>query len=330
MDLHEDDRDYDIYTELMSDDPVVEAKYRDIERFIQPGLIVDDGCGDGALLCRIAEDEPDSALVGVDLSGEMLERAEQRITLDSHNDVVIGLEQHDMTEAVPRFGRADTIISSSTTHELWSYGDGDEALKEYYTAKHMELERGGRFIIRDVVAPEDPDERVYVWLNPDDGRNENILATFDDQEARQDHLDGLSTRARFHRFCHEFSGRMYGDDPARPVEAVVDDVVVWGGKTLYGMAKRDAAEYLLTKDYTDNWVNEMRESFTHWTAADHASMLERSCFDVIHAESYTSDWIRKNRLDGTVELYEQTADGFEPIGYPPTNTVVVGEKEVKG
>lgn len=329
MDLHEDDRDYDVYTDLMSDDPVVEAKYKDIEPFIQPGIIVDDGCGDGALLCRIAEDEPDSALVGVDLSAEMLERAEERIALERHADVVMALEQHDMTRAVPRFGRADTVISSSTTHELWSYDDGDGALKEYYRAKHMELERGGRFIVRDVVAPDDPEETVYLWLNGEDGGNEDILATFESAEERKEHLDSLSTRARFHRFCHDFSGRTYGGDPARPVEAVVDAVVEHEGRMLYGMAKRDAAEYLLTKDYTDNWNNEMRESFTHWTAQDHAAVLEEACFDVIHAESYTSDWIREHRFEGAAELYERTGDGFKPVDYPPTNTVVVGEKEVK-
>ncbi len=319
MELDADDRDYDVYTELMSDDPVVEAKYQDIERFLRPGLIVDDGCGDGALLCRIAEDHPDSALVGVDLSGEMLDRAEHRIRLQGHQDAVIGLEQHDMTRAVPRFGRADTIISSSTTHELWSYGDGDEELVDYYRAKCAELEQGGRFIIRDVIAPNSPDEDIHLWLDADDGSNDDIYAVFDDPDERTAHLDGLSTRARFHRFNRDVTGR----DVAGKQDHTCHD-----GRMLYRMARRDAAEYLLTKDYTDNWDSEMQESFTHWTVDDHVAALEAACFDIVHANAYTSDWIRDNRFDGTAALYADAGDGLARTDYPPTNAVIVAEKRI--
>lgn len=331
MDLDNAERDFDVYTDLMSDDPVVEAKYEDISPYIHPGLIIDDGCGDGALLARIAHSQafPDSYFIGVDLSSEMLERAEERREMAGAADAIIAFQQHDMTAAVPRLGRADTIISSSTTHELWSYGEGDVELRDYYGAKCMELEDGGRFIIRDVIGPDRPDDPVDLWLSPA-GADSDIYASFAGPAARAEHLDELSPRARFRRFCRDFHGRPYGDDTADAFEEVVDAVVEREGKTLYRMARRDAAEYLLTKDYTDNWSEEMQESFTHWSVDDHVDALTTHCFDIVDAYSYTSDWIRENRFVGEAALCAPTDEGLDPVNYPPTNAVIAAEKRVKG
>lgn len=319
MELANETRDYDVYTDLMSDDPVVDVKYDDIRRHIRPGLVVDDGCGDAALLERVAEDYPDIALIGVDLSEEMLDRARARAHLGGFDDAVVQFLQVDMTRTVPRIGRADTVISSSTCHELWSYGDGDAILDQYFDAKWHELANRGRFIIRDVVGPVDPDRDIYLWLNSDDGDNTGIYRAFDDDAAQTDHLDRLSTDARYHRFAADFAGRDFTG---------VTDTIRHDGKELYRMPARDAAEYLLTKDYTDNWESEMQESFTHWAAADFADALTDTGFAVIHEETYTSPWIEEHRFDGTAAVYEETDDGLQQVDYPPTNIVIVGEKVV--
>lgn len=303
MDIETDSRDYDLYTDLMSDDPVVEQKFDDIKEFIRPGMIVDDGCGDGALLGRIAELYPDTVLIGADLSGEMIERTEERARIDGFDDSLITTHQFDITESISRFGPASTIISSSTCHEIWSYGDEDD-LENYLWVKHHELEDGGRMIIRDVIGPENPEKDVGLWLDPENGEE-------------GDGLDSLSTRDRFHRFEEDFEGRSFTGAKSR---------IEYDGKELLVMEARDAAEYLLTKDYTGNWDSEMRESFTHWSQSDYEEVLEDIGFEVIHSETYTNQWIEENRLQDEAELYE-IEDGEIIAGkYPPTNIVVVGEK----
>lgn len=319
MDVVDDGRDYDVYTDLMSDDPVVDVKYDDIREHIRPGIVVDDGCGDAALLEQVTTDYPDIALIGVDLSKEMLDRARERAALGGFDDAVISFQQIDMTEAVSRIGRVDTVISSSTCHELWSYGCGDDELRDYFEVKWHELESKGRFIIRDVIGPDRPDRDVYLWLNPDDGSNDDPYRTFEDDGAQTTYLDQLSTRARYHRFEDEFEGR--------PFTGVMEKIE-HDDQDLYRMAARDAAEFLLTKDYTDNWDSEMQESFTHWTIDDYEEALQDAGFDVIHAEAYTSSWIKEHRFQDAAAVYKEQGGELESVPYPPTNAVIVGEKSV--
>lgn len=317
MDIGDNNRDYDVYTDLMSDDPVVEQKFNDIKNFIRPGIVADDGCGDGALLSRVSELYPDTVLIGADLSEEMIERTEERSRIENFQDSLITTHQIDITESISRFGPSDTIISSSTFHEIWSYGDKDEELENYLWNKHHELSEGGRLIIRDVVGPEDTERNIGVWLDSENGTNTDIHASFDEDSGQTEHLDSLSTRARFHRFEEDFEGREYTG---------VKDIQNYDGKELLVMEAADAAEYLLTKDYTENWDSEMSESFTHWSQMDFETALEKVGFDVIHSETYTNSWIEENRFEEEAEMYEIEGEDFVESEYPPTNIVLVGEK----
>lgn len=318
MDIGDNNRDYDVYTDLMSDDPVVDQKFNDIKEFIRPGIIVDDGCGDGALLSRISDLFPDVTLIGADLSEEMIERTKYRAEKENFNDALITAHQFDITESISRFGGpADTIISSSTGHEMWSYGDGDPEIENYLWCKYHELGDGGRMIIRDVIGPENPERDIGLWLNDENGSNTDIHATFEEDQEQTEHLDALSTRARLKRFEEDFAGREYTG---------VKDVVEYDGKELLVMEAGDAAEYLLTKDYTNNWDSEMSESFAHWSKNDYENVLEKVGFEIEHSETYTSEWIEENRFEGEAEMYEIDEEGFSEAEYPPTNIVVVGEK----
>ena len=68
-------RNYSTYTRDMAG--AIDLKYDEIRPFLRPGKIVDEGCADDALLQRVAHDFPDSDLIGVDLSAEMLARAHE-------------------------------------------------------------------------------------------------------------------------------------------------------------------------------------------------------------------------------------------------------------
>jgi hypothetical protein len=51
-----DSRDYASYAYLMGNSEIITLKYQDIQQAIVPGKIVDEGCGDGALLVPIGQE----------------------------------------------------------------------------------------------------------------------------------------------------------------------------------------------------------------------------------------------------------------------------------
>jgi monothiol glutaredoxin len=65
-------RDFASYGAQM--DASLQQKLADLVPSIRPGCIVDKGCGTGKLVAALAERFPASAVVGVDLSAEMLRR----------------------------------------------------------------------------------------------------------------------------------------------------------------------------------------------------------------------------------------------------------------
>jgi SAM-dependent methyltransferase len=308
-------RDYDVYTDLMSDDGVVDVKYDDIEPFIREGTIVGDGCGDGALLERLAERYTDSDVCCVELSNEMAERFRQRKRRNDSREDEVELRQQSVLEDAG-LDRVDTVIASSLCHELWSYYEGDATLAEYFAAKHDQLDPGGRLVVRDVIGP-DREGEILAWFNCHDGVEEDIYQTFDDDEERKEHLDDLSTDARFRRFLEDFEGR--GLESASVTEVERD------GMQLYRMDADVFSEYVLTKDYTDNWENEMRESFAFWSADRYEEALEGAGFEVDHSRTYTNPWIAENRFDGKVARYS-VGDGLERESHPPTNIVIAATK----
>ena len=117
-------RNYSTYTRDMAG--AIDLKYDEIQPFLRPGKIVDEGCADGALLERVAQDFPDSDLIGVDLSAEMLARAHEAQRAGAFGGAFVFFKQQNLMTPVSdaQADRADTIICNSTLHELWSYGAG--------------------------------------------------------------------------------------------------------------------------------------------------------------------------------------------------------------
>ncbi len=44
---------------------------------------------------------------------------------------------------------------------------------------------------------------------------------------------------------------------------------------------------------------------------------------------YSNPWIVENRFKGKVELFRKTESGIEPVPYPVTNMVLVGQKPLE-
>ncbi len=302
-------RDYSTYTRAMTG--AIDFKYADIKEFLRPGKIVDEGCADGALLERIAHDFPDSDLIGVDLSAEMLARAGEAKRAGAFGGAFVFFAQQNLMSPVsPAQERSvDTVICNSTLHELWSYGQKAETVRAYLRNKFRQLRLQGTLVIRDVVGPENGDRNVRLWCARDDG-----LTVGDVAEAN---VAELSTWSRFLRFCRDF--RPGEERPYLHTEETETE-------TVFVLPLRLAMEFLAKMDYTDNWLSEMHEEFCFWSFPDWVRELTAAGFSVLpSSHAYASDWKVVHSFTGKARL--QTLDG-EDLPWPVTNMVLAGEKQV--
>ena len=265
-------RNYRVYAAGMGQN--LEPKYAELKDGIREGVIADEGCADGGLLTLIARDFPDSDLYGVELSREFVEQCHERIRRGDFGGSFVHVHQRNLFQPVFPRASVDTTLCNSTTHELFSYGGGEESVRKYLRLKHEQLRNGGRLLIRDVLGPENPERTVHLQV-PD--------------------------RELLNHFARDF----------QPLHEDVSgsDIVV---------SARYAAEFLLHKDYLDNWQSEMRESFCHASESTWRGWLEEAGFDILRLKAYTSPWIRDNRWNGFL------VDGQEPEF--PTNIVIWAEK----
>ncbi len=316
-------RDYAAYATGMGNQEIIRLKYGDIKEAIVPGKIVDEGCADGALLALIAADFPDSDMIGIEITGEFMARALDRQRAGEFGGAYVHFHQRNITQPLFEPGSIDTTICNSTTHELWSYGDGEATLRAYLAEKFRQTRPGGRLVIRDVVGPADKEQEVYMWLNGADGRAPDPNPPTDPAAKRQ-YREGLSTDGRFHHFAQDFL--------ATPIHYRREEV---DGVPYVVLTLQAAVEFMSKKDYTDNWDSEMHEAFAFWDFDQWKGALTAVGFTVLEnpnepargSRVYTNPWIVQNRWEGKVKLYRRDGDGrLHPLPWPPTNIVLVGEK----
>ena len=144
-------RFYDAYG--ASIDAALEAKIKDIEPWLKDGLIVDRGCGTGALAKYLAR--KGHKVVGVDLSGLLWEDEP-------------GVIHADIMDPVFADGFVRHIILSSVMHEVYSYhGYSRAAVVVCLANSARELKSGGSIIIRDIWSPEADAEVVELEFEED-------------------------------------------------------------------------------------------------------------------------------------------------------------------
>lgn len=327
-------RDYASYAYGMGNNEIVAVKYGDISHAIVPGKIVDEGCADGALLVRVAQDFPDSDLIGIEITGEFMARCRERQRAGHFGSTFVHFHQRNITQPIFEEASIDTTICNSTIHELWSYGDGERTVRSYLRHKYRQTRPGGRLIIRDVVGPEDKEQVVHLRLEHRDGRNDDVEAAFEDPQALAQHLAALSTYARFKRFAVDFvdrDGKASANEGAPPLpyqEETID------GARYVVLSLRHAAEFMSKLDYVDNWQSEMQEAFAFWSFSEWKAALQQAGFRILEnpnapqlgSRVYTSSWIVENRWQRRVALFQKAGDRLRSLPFPPTNIVLVGEK----
>jgi tRNA (cmo5U34)-methyltransferase len=109
--------------------------------------ILELGVGTGETAIRVLAQHPGAHLVGIDESEEMLEHARQRLP---HADLRVSRLEDPLPE-----GQYELVVAALTVHHL------DEARKADLFRRIADVLRpGGRFVLSDVIVPDDPSEAV--------------------------------------------------------------------------------------------------------------------------------------------------------------------------
>ena len=312
-------RDYNSYVRQM--DEIAELKYSETSPYIQSGRIGDIGCAVGSWIKLACEDQRlrESDFYGIEVARQLYDICLQRKhNGEFTNPFVFFAQKNAVTDLVFEKNSMATIHTSSLTHEIESYG-GREDLKNFIANRYAELQLGGVWINRDVLGPENGDEQVFLKINQQDGRNDDLDREIQGQEELAKYLSGLSTYGRFLRFAQDFRR-----DEGYKVKFEIEDI---DGKAYIQISLRDACEYLSKKDYIDNWRSEMHETFCFWSFQDWERELSQAGLTLLkESKAYTNQWIVDNRIKDKAEIFRKNQNKLEAVTYPVTNMLIIAQK----
>ncbi|MEW6282945.1 MAG: methyltransferase domain-containing protein, partial [Candidatus Eremiobacterota bacterium] len=265
------------------------------------GRVADMGMGSGAGSFALASLYPALEVVGVDVNPTMVELA-----ADTHRLPNLSFQVGDISRPCFPPGWLDAIFDSSVLHHVttfngYSYAEAERCL----TVQTDQLRMHGTLIVRDFVAPEPGP--VWLDLPAEDGPGDDPRT--------------CSTAALFERFAREFrklrgDGFPYqadppGDPPPRP------------GWRRFQVDRRHAVEFVLRKDYREDWETEVLEEYLYFTQTEFEQVFARLGLRVLASNPLRNPWILRHRFRDRFDLYDASGTREED---PPTNYVIVGER----
>ncbi|GAA0576079.1 hypothetical protein GCM10010172_71040 [Paractinoplanes ferrugineus] len=308
-------RDYRTYVEAFAD--AAERKWSAVKSHVRPGRIVDIGCGAGSLL-ELADREPalhESDLIGVEVARHLFQECVHKKAQGVFQNANVYFYQRNVLGGAIFADRSvDTTLTFALTHEIWSYGQQRESLRQFVKRIHDHTAPGGVWINSDVCGPDDPHREVLLKLTTVDGDNpaepRRDLGT---EEHVQAYVASLSTRAKLDQFAVDFAF------PFR-FEPVGEDVV--------RIELGAAMDFLTRKDYVDNWLSETHEQFCGLSFADWRELLAEAGFELDPASAaIRNDWVIDNRIAPVASLSE--LDGRE-LDWPTTHLLTVARRPRNG
>lgn len=284
-------RNYSFYFNAI--DQSVPLKYKLIAPWIDPNkdkTIIDFGSGSGQLAFKLAQTFPSSKIIGVDNCLKALRWANQKYKGKTKKDNLV-FTYGDIGDLKQQQKKADVIIACSVLHEIYSrsektLGHVREALISIWDS----LNRGGKIIIRDFVAPERMQQQVIF------------------KHYKEDIVPG-----------HSFSDFL--EIKGFPLYAQVNDE----DYITYHSTLQAVYEYIYRKDYHVNWKQELDETYGFWTGRTAKQFLKHTGFKIEYYAELDNSWIERNRLDGKVQLINYNT--YFTIPYPKYQMIVVARKK---
>lgn len=265
------------------------------------GRIADMGCGSGRGTFDLASLYDGLELIGVDINPVSVERAREKFQRPN-----LSYEVGDISQMVFPANSLDGILNSSVLHHVTSFNNFDvERVLTTLDNQVAQLKPGGVIIIRDFVIPDGPDE-VFLDLPFTDG-------------AESGSKRELSTAALFAVFTQEWRSSVNPHGPFRyeKLQSPRD------GFERFRLSLRAAAEFVLRKDYRADWATEVLEEYTYLTQAQFEAAFRARGLRVVTSRPLWNPWIVQNRFEDKFYLSDLND---EPLPFPPTNYLIVGEK----
>ena len=116
--------------------------------------VLDLGTGTGVTLAAVLAQHPAARAVGIDESAAMLQAARDQFGWEDSGDDRIDLRVADLADPLPP-GRFDLVVSALAVHHLDGAGKAD-----LFRRVAAVVGPPGRFVLGDVVVPEDPADAV--------------------------------------------------------------------------------------------------------------------------------------------------------------------------
>ena len=306
-------RDYRTYVEAFAD--AAERKWSAVRQYVQPGRIVDIGCGAGSLL-ELADREPglrESDLIGVEVARhlyqECLHKKDQGVFRNAN---VYFYRRNVLLGAIFDERSVDTTLTFALTHEIWSYGERRASVLEFARRIQEHTVPGGVWINSDVCGPDDRAREVILSLATGDGENpaepRRDLTGLPPAEVTA-YVGGLSTRAKLDQFAIDFAFPFAYD----PMD---------GGSVRIALGP--AMDFLTRKDYVDNWLSETREQFCGLSFTDWSGLLTEAGFELDPASTpIRNDWLIAHRIAPVATL--AGLDG-SPVDWPTTHLLTIARR----
>ncbi|TDU89331.1 hypothetical protein EV138_2895 [Kribbella voronezhensis] len=308
-------RDYKTYADAF--ETAADRKWLQIKDFVRPGRILDIGCATGATL-QLVDADPrfhESDLIGVEVArhlyAECVHKKEQGLF---HNPNVYFYQRNMLGSAVFPPRSIDTTLTLALTHEIWSYADGSRAatVQRFADALYAHTAPGGVWVNSDVCGPAEPERPVVLTLDDSDGANPDVVTELEALQDPAAYVAGLSTRARFFQFAHDFRRN------ARVPFAYAER----DGKLVLRLA--DAMDFLTRKDYVDNWLSETHEQFCGLNFDGWSAVAKQAGFTIDPASKpWRNDWVIIHRIAPVAAIATATGD---PIDWPDTHQLLIARR----
>jgi SAM-dependent methyltransferase len=266
------------------------------------GRIADMGSGSGRGTFDLASLYRGLELVGVDINPVSIERSREQYRQPNLSYAV-----GDISEMVFPEESLDGILDSSVLHHVTSFNNFDVG-RVHTTLDNQvaQLKPGGVIIIRDFVIPEGAEQQVRLDLPLTDGAAEGSTSE-------------LSTAALFELFARDWRSSVNRHEPLAYRRADSPR----SGFARYELSLRAATEFVLRKDYRADWETEILEEYTYLSQAQFEAAFRSRGLRLVISRPLWNPWIVRHRFEGKFHLADMAGN---PLPFPPTNYLIVGEK----
>lgn len=271
-------------------------------------IVLDIGCCTGELLAYFAQKNPSPRYVGLDISSEILQVAQQR-----HGKLRFLLAEGS---DIPLANDSVKVITlSSVIHEIWSYSTIEyqsQILSQLFSEINRVLQVDGRVIIKDPAKPNEPDEWLYAEFSVNNGENppQTELFTIDPQL--------LSTNAKYQRFLQEFTFSF----PSYPEEHQVPTGYVLAPAWYLSEFLRHK-NLAITPEY---WKAEMQERYGILSPDELSTLFESHGLSTLITGAYFNPSNHAASDSTEVRLWNLQGEQLEQSERLPTNLIGVAEK----